>query len=209
MQENLDTIAEVLSSGIVAAYVDSDQLANKIRKLIDHVHLEEIRTRDVREIGGFKQLAQSISIGVQKQRTELDDANERLDQLEKRAGDMDGEITAQLEKARGLADDIHGQTIAVLGIFSAIVLAFNGGIAFSSSSIAPFVSEDVFIVCFVISIIGIFLFNLLFALLTFVYRMVHQAASLWCILSQRAYITVNLIAFLIVAALGHMAYCCS
>lgn len=68
----------------------------------------------------------------------------------------------------------HEQSISILGIFSAVVLAFMGGISFSSSVLANFASVSMFRLIITIVLLGFVVFNALFILLRFVLHIVYS-----------------------------------
>ena len=68
----------------------------------------------------------------------------------------------------------HEQSVSILGIFSAVVLAFMGGISFSSSVLANFASVSMFRLIITIVLLGFVVFNALFILLRFVLHIVYS-----------------------------------
>lgn len=77
-------------------------------------------------------------------------------------------------KAENKAKRMQTELIGILGVFSAITLAFNAGVSFTTSSIGTTTSNtNIFQIAFIVSVVGFFLFNTLYAAFSFVYRLVH------------------------------------
>lgn len=69
----------------------------------------------------------------------------------------------------------HEQSISILSIFSAVVLAFMGGISFSGSVLENFASVSMFRLIVTIVLLGFIVFNTIGILLRFVLRIVYGA----------------------------------
>lgn len=66
------------------------------------------------------------------------------------------------------ADDMQKQYIAILGIFASIVVAFTGGIAFSTSVLENISNSSIFRILFVVVILAGVLINVVFILTHFI-----------------------------------------
>lgn len=133
-------------------------VSNSINKLYDHVSLDIAR----------------ISYS--------DAADRRIEQKENIA-QVKSEINALQEKIndtrKGLTDtidrtvrDAQKDYIAILGIFAAVVLAFTGGIAFSTSVLENMHSVSAYRAIIISLIIGLVIYNVLFGLFHFIQRIV-------------------------------------
>lgn len=128
-----------------------------LEKLYDHVSLEAKRAA----YSGSR--AQMLLKDLSEAETSLAKANCSLAEAQRTA-----------HKANKKAKALQRETIAILGIFSAITLAFNASASFTTSSIAEANSDttNIFQIAFVVSIVGFFLINILYASFAFVYRIV-------------------------------------
>lgn len=100
-------------------------------------------------------------------------------------------LSKRIYEKENQIDRMQREYIAILGIFAAVVIAMNGSIVFTSSSINAIAGQNILYLAFIISIVGAFLFNALFALFTFVYRMVRQNGTTWGILSKETFTKIN------------------
>lgn len=147
---------------------DADILAlqqdRRLEKLYDHVALE----------------AKRAGSGSGRMRTvvgEIGRANKSLKQSKKElAKTKDALKSAERAaiKAERKAKRMQTELIGILGVFSAITLAFNAGVSFTTSSISATTSNtSIFQIAFIVSVVGFFLFNTLYAAFSFVYRLIH------------------------------------
>ena len=97
---------------------DSRDFVASVTKLRDHVHLEYVRM----------ELAA-------KQNRELIDARDKIEQAVQKSEDSYNTLKKRVKKAREKASAMQRETVAVLGIFAAAVLVFNGSMGFANSSI--------------------------------------------------------------------------
>lgn len=129
----------------------SEETLNKILKLDDHIQLE------------YKRIAY-ITDQNKKQNSQLSDLDERL----KRASNDLKEAAQKAEEARKAIDSSTKNSITILGIFAAIVLAFNGGVSFALASADKSSAIDG-LTSFLIAmdLVGIVIFGTVFCLLDF------------------------------------------
>lgn len=101
-----------------------------------------------------------------------------IEQLQKRTDEAKEKIESVSnefeEKANTLSNDIQSgqrrmqnEYITILGIFAAIVLAFTGGMTFSSSVLENIHKSSIYRIVFITLIIGCILFNLVWLLIDF------------------------------------------
>lgn len=173
---NIDLLQTVIEE-------DGDETLNrKFCKLRDHVELESKR---INYIVRQNRLQHETSNGDSRRMgRELESFRFNL----KRATDG---LSARIEEREKQIDRMQREYIAILGILAAVVIAANGGIVFSSASIQALAGQNVFYLAFIVSIVGAFLFNLLFALFTFLYRMVRLDGGYWGVLSKEVFIRIN------------------
>lgn len=127
-------------------------------KLYDHINLEIARMNYVDNIT-----------------REIQNSTSKLNQNIKEIKDASDSITNEIEdtkqeakKLRSKLDKAQQETITILGIFSAVVLAFMGGMSFSSSVLESMYLSNVYKVSFICLLIGLVLANLIYVLFTFI-----------------------------------------
>lgn len=127
-------------------------LKTKIQRLSDHTNLECIHIRTLEEIDEkLKKEEESIAI------------------VEERAKNVKKRIKKQ-----------QTQYITILGIFASIVLAFVGGLTFSTSVLSHMHEVSIYRLVFVICCIGFLIFNTLFALFGFILRITEKEVD-YCV----------------------------
>lgn len=120
-------------------------------------------------------------------------AQSRLDEsVEKTMNSIDS-VYKELDKSKR-------DYIAILGIFAAVVLVFNGAVSFSTSAIGSTVGHHPFSVGFVILLVGFVLFNSIVALFTFLRMMVRESAP-WKKWHAYAFLAVDAILLMALAAM--------
>ena len=133
-------------------------ISDSIRKLYDHVSLDIARI-SYSDAGDRKTAGETAIVDMQSQlnqiKTEIDKAKIAQNKVEAELGKQQREY------------------IAILGIFAAIVLAFTGGIAFSTSVLKSINTVSVYRITMVSLMIGLVLINVLFGLFYYVDRLVN------------------------------------
>ena len=133
-------------------------ISDSIRKLYDHVSLDIARI-SYSDAGDRKTAGETAIVNMQSQlnqiKTEIDKAKIAQNNVEAELGKQQREY------------------IAILGIFAAIVLAFTGGIAFSTSVLKSINTVSVYRITMVSLMIGLVLINVLFGLFYYVDRLVN------------------------------------
>ncbi|MDO5339762.1 MAG: hypothetical protein Q4E78_06570 [Eubacteriales bacterium] len=137
-------------------------IGDSIQKLYDHVSLDIARIL-YSDAGDRKTSGEEAIIDVQSQikqiQTEVDKAKVAQKNVENELGKQQKEY------------------IAILGIFAAVVLAFTGGIAFSTSVLNNINAISSYRIIVVSLIIGLVLINILFGLFFYVDRLVNGLNS--------------------------------
>ena len=132
---------------------DFPEAYKSLTKLHDHIILEQIRLKEV--------YADSQEL-----------AND--------ARDLSNKATIALKKADTLVEETNAvkkEVITVLGIFSAIILAFIGGLTFSTSVFSNLHSASIYRIVLSILLIGLILINILYGLFYYIDRLVRKASE--------------------------------
>lgn len=122
-------------------------IEKQINKLYDHINLEISRLN----------YSKQVEVGTQMQ---LDNVSDALAEIERNIEHMEDAV----EKA----DDIQKQYITILGIFASIVLAFTGGIAFSTSVLQNIAKASIYRISLISIILAFALTNLIYVLTRFI-----------------------------------------
>lgn len=151
---NIDTLGERIGL-LRQAWNDVDSESNvskNIKKLYDHVSLDIARMtwsdRGDRELSG------------------IDSIRERNEDISKLHKEVE-EIEHRTDKLKKDINDYQKENITILGIFASIVLAFTGGMTFSSSVLENLDKASIYRIILVISFLGFIVFNILWMLIHF------------------------------------------
>ena len=141
-------------------------ISKEVTKLYDHVNLDIGRLNYTRRIteDTKAELARASQL-IEKLQRQVDESKEEMEK-----------VSAEFErKANTLSDDIQAgqkkmqnEYITILGIFAAIVLAFTGGMTFTSSVLENLHKSSIYRIVFIALIVGCILFNLIWLLLDFI-----------------------------------------
>ena len=137
-------------------------VSGSIRKLYDHVNLDIARiaysdATDKRAYG------ESTLKNLQGEIPKAKEIQEDYENTEKKIS----EVESKLESSQR-------EYIAILGIFAAVVLAFTGGIAFSTSVLNNVAKASIYRTVTVSLIIGLVLINVLFGLFYYINLLVNK-----------------------------------
>lgn len=152
-----------------------DTVLQKIEGLFEFISLECLR------LGFEAQHARNLTVQVESATRSLNAAINKASNVDRRMNRSQKEY------------------IAILGIFAAVVVAFSGGVNFTLSGLSALQGYNVVYIAFIVSIIGGFMFNILYALFTFVYRAIRQNGDNWGILGKDAFIKINQVIIFVVA----------
>lgn len=135
-------------------------IERNINKLYDHVCLEiaRISYSDAED----RKLSQESSIK---------DIRGQVEQLKTETQEM----TRRIEETNAHSKDVQKEYIAILGIFAAVVLAFTGGIAFTTSVLQNIHMVSVYRIVLITSLIGLVLTNVMYGLFHYIDRIVNRA----------------------------------
>ncbi len=122
-------------------------ISKQINKLYDHINLDIARINYSKAIESRTQ-------------TDLQKVNETLNKVETSVSKMEDNIK--------IADDMQKQYITILGIFASIVLAFTGGIAFSTSVLQNIANASIYRILLVAIALAFVLTNVIYILTRFI-----------------------------------------
>lgn len=135
------------------AHPRSDEVNTGIDKLLDHVDLESLRIDRMQAVRCFTDETKNLYTETV--------------QYSKAAQEKAAEVQKNLEH-------YHEQSISILGIFSAVALAFMGGLSFSSGVLENFANVSMFRLIVTIVLLGFVVFNTIYILLCFIRQIVYR-----------------------------------
>ena len=166
---SIDVLGQNLAEirkGYRAINTDQDgnviDISDKINKLYNHVSLDIARL-GYSDAADWKLSQESNLANIRVQISEMVSAQE--------------DIKKQAENVKDSLDNAQREYIAILGIFAAVVLAFTGGIAFSTSVLQNFHVSSFYRISVVTLTIGLVLANLLYGLFYYIDRLVNKNAK--------------------------------
>ncbi len=121
-------------------------------KLEDHIKLELLRFTELKE------KEQKINLEINEKLTNSKKVFEKLD--------------TDLKRQRKNIDGLNNQIIAILGIFSAIIITFFGGINFLEGTLSGMNKVETYKLVLIVAIVGLVMFNIIFLLLTFIAKLI-------------------------------------
>ena len=169
---SLDVLAvnmQAIKDGYQAVNYDGDKLidiSKSIIKLFDHTNLEVARINYTKQLNNATKsdLASTKEL-LKKQREEFDNTKSETETIQ-------NTLREETEKANKKIEDnqkqMQNEYVTILGIFAAIVLAFTGGMTFSSSVLNNISKASVYRLSLISFIIGLVFFNLIWVLIDFV-----------------------------------------
>lgn len=191
-QGSIDVLGQnmdILLCGYQAKNSDDEgkliDISDQIRKLYDHISLDIARIK-YSEKGDVEVSGQE---SIEKIRSQINDDESKI-------------ITLQdsVKEATVKADKMQKEYVSILAIFAAIIGVFFSGVVFSTSVLSNIDKSSIYRILLGVTILGMFLFNLLALLLGFIREIVVNKT--W---SLRVYIIGNL-AFIIILALIYVAW---
>ena len=141
-------------------------ISKEIVKLYDHTNLDIARinytktmtNETMSELAKNKLLVENLEQKVRESETALKEiSNKTIDSVKQLSG-----------KVQERQEDMQKEYITILGIFAAIVLAFTGGIVFSSSVLENIDKASIYRISFISFVIGLVFFNLIWILIDFI-----------------------------------------
>lgn len=167
---NLDILAQNMQT-IKDGYVGKEKdISKEIIKLYDHTNL------DIARINYTNRMCGEAQSELGKTKIMVDSLNE---EHQKAIDDI-----KKTEQA--LADEIHegqkkmqNEYITILGIFAAIVLAFTGGMSFSSSVLENLHQSSIYRILIVVCVLGFVMINLIWILIDFIRDINSKGVRKW------------------------------
>lgn len=138
-------------------------ISDHIKKLYDHVSL------DIARIGYSDAADWKLS-----QEESIIKLQEQVQTMETTLNAHQGQITEKLKNTEDDLQSAQKEHIAILGIFSSVVLTFTAGITFSTSVLQNLHTVSVYRIAFTTLLIGFVLINVLFGLFYYIDRLVHK-----------------------------------
>ena len=181
--ENLDVLKEKIEFFITQNPDDENFkiTLSGYKKLADHINLEIGRYNFIKN--QFATTVSTPSTSITDQVTSNDELKDKINQLSKAVDNM-RPITTQAQKELDNLDSRLESnkisSITTLTIFSAVVLAFSGGLTFEVGMLQGMSVASAYRLVFVIALTGFVLFNTIFALLYLVGKLAGKSISMKC-----------------------------
>lgn len=149
----------------LAEFPQDERNSVKVFKLIDHITLELNRTRYNSRYFMDMQ-AGTMNMVMNRALKEIGQATDALrrEQAEKIAVEV-GKYRKKTKNLKRRVEDAYSQFVAILGIFSAVVLVFFGGMTAFSALFANLHQIGRFKLVFITSLVGMIIFDLVFMFL--------------------------------------------
>ena len=155
---NIDILAENMEkvkNGYMVSNKDEDgkliDISQEIIKLYDHTNLE------ISRINYTKTITDESRSDFAKSRNMLTKMQQKIEEFENNEDEL-----------RKEQNDMQKEYITILGIFASIVLAFTGGMTFSTSVLNNIDKSSIYRLVLITLIIGFVFFNLIWLLLDFI-----------------------------------------
>ena len=171
-QGSLDVLAvnmQAIKDGYQAVNYDGSKLidiSKSIIKLYDHTNLEVARINYTKQLNNVTKsdLARTKEL-LQKQKEEFDNAKSETEMIRNTLGEETDKANKRIEDSQ---KQMQNEYVTILGIFAAIVLAFTGGMTFSSSVLNNISKASVYRLSLISFIIGMIFFDLIWVLIDFI-----------------------------------------
>lgn len=135
-------------------------ISDSLKKLYDHVNLDIARIL-------YSSKQDKESTGEEK----LNDLKAHINSIEEKIP----QIEINIEDAQIKLKDSQKEYIAILGIFSAVVLAFSGAVAFSTSVLENIHQASIYRIGFVCCVIGLVAVDIIYLMFSYVNKIVHES----------------------------------
>lgn len=171
-QGSLDVLAvnmQAIKDGYQTVNYDGSKLidiSKSIIKLYDHTNLEVARINYTKQLNNVTKsdLASTKEL-LQKQKEEFDNAKSETEMIRNTLGEETDKANKRIEDSQ---KQMQNEYVTILGIFAAIVLAFTGGMTFSSSVLNNISKASVYRLSLISFIIGMIFFDLIWVLIDFI-----------------------------------------
>ncbi len=166
LAQNIQTIKDGYISKNTDENGNNIDISKAIIKLYDHTNL------DIARINYTKTMTNETMSELAKNRLLVENLEEKVREsenaLEKISNKTLNDLKRLSNKVQRRQEDMQKEYITILGIFAAIVLAFTGGIVFSSSVLENIDKSSIYRISLMAFIIGIVFFNLIWILIDFI-----------------------------------------
>ena len=153
------------SLGIVVGKMESCNLESdsckSTRKLLDHVNLELTRMQYMTEQN------KAVMQAIRDNENSAAQYEEKIHTIEEENAKQIRNLGHQMELR---LKTLQKEYIAILGIFSSIIIAFTSGMAFSSSVLQNIEKASIYRLSFILLLVGLFVFLMVIALFIFLNR---------------------------------------
>lgn len=162
---------------------NSVDISKEITKLYDHINLDVGRLNYTKRNSDKtqSQLAAVDSLNAEL-KEKVEETKIHIDRIEK---DLKTESERQLLQAQENKESqrkMQNEYITILGIFAAIVLAFTGGMTFTSSILENIHKSSIYRIILVSLIVGCILYNLIWLLIDFIRNINEKTIRKWWML---------------------------
>lgn len=169
---DLDILAQnmqIIKAGYIPKNKDEHNelidISKEIIKLYDHTNL------DISRINYTKRMSKTTLSELVKTQRIINDLQSQLKEAEKERTNAIKHLNVESQKLKDEVREgqkkMQNEYITILGIFAAIVLAFTGGMSFSSSVLENVHKASAYRLIAISFILGLILFNLIWLLIDF------------------------------------------
>ena len=167
LSENVKILRRRYEPRRVDANGDPINITDYLKKLFDHVSLEQARFTHIKTI--VRTETNNLPLDELSSKTEVIqksviDFSDKFEKLKEQSDD----VGKKYQNLKEELEDSKNQYISILGIFSSVVLSFTAGIAFSTSVLENIDKVSTYRLIFVSCIIGLVLLNIIFALFYYI-----------------------------------------
>lgn len=174
---NLDYISEYISNKSKKIVVDENFLS-KFTKLYDHVLLETARIGYLNNTTSqYKTINTTLSNLDKSFNEKLSEQNKELKEASNIIKD---EMQSSIDVAKQKIDSMRAESITVLSVFAAIMIASWGGTSFFSDILKSINSASIYRIIAVSSVSGFVLFNTVFLLVYMAARVMERSIYTFC-----------------------------
>lgn len=152
----------------------NSEFAKNISKLDDHIKLEQLRFSELSE--KEQKINNELSNKITTFRQDFSKLTSDFEDQKKNFEDQKNKLKDQKKNIDGL----NSQIIAILGIFSAIIITFFGGINFLQGTLSAMNTANTYKLVLVVSLVGLVMFNIIFLLLNFIAKLTNKPIKAPC-----------------------------
>lgn len=166
LAQNIQTIKEEYTPENYDESRNIIDISKEIVKLYDHTNL------DIARINYTKTMTNETMSELAKNKLLVTNLEQNVQESEAALKELSNQTIKDLEqlsnRVQERQEDMQKEYITILGIFASIVLAFTGGIVFSSSVLENIDKSSIYRITLIAFVIGLVFFNLIWALIDFI-----------------------------------------